>query len=539
MLRKQSLVQGAFILTAGALISRALGGLYRFILPVLLGGGEQGAYGVGLYGYAYQIYVVALTISTVGLPLAISKLVSQRLAENDHKGAIEVFIASRRLLAVLGLSLTVLLMLTAPLFNRFLDPNAIVSIYAVAPAVFLVSYMSAYRGLFQGLQIMTPYAASQVYEQIIRIVTILGGVVLLLPYGIQWAAAGANFGAVTGAAVALLYLMLIYARHGSELQAPRRGERWQWRQRPRDVIREVLQLAIPISLAGLAYPLFGLVDLLIMPIRLQAMGFSTEEATAAYGALTQLAGPFVNVPLSFTTGFALALVPAIAESAAQRHAEGIRYRTGAALRMALLVTLPAVGGLMVLARELTIVLYNYPAAGRPLMVLAGAAVFIGIQQMSSGVLQGLGVPMVPVRNLMIGVVVKAVLTWVLGGLHRWETEGVALATVVGFAVSGILNLVSVKKLAGGLGLEWSRVGKMLGATVVMSLIVIAAKFALPPVTTRSMAAAMVTLLLVAAGVIGYALAVLILGGITEKDFDHFSRLQPLVRRLRRWGLLKP
>lgn len=538
MLQKQSLLQGAFILTAGALISRALGGLYRFILPALLGGGEQGAYGVGLFGYAYQIYTVALTISTVGLPLAISKLVSQRLAEDDHHGAMEVFFASRRLLGILGFVLTVLLILGGSLFERFIDPKAILSIYAVAPAVFLVSYMSAYRGLFQGMQIMTPYAASQIYEQIVRIVTILGAAIVLLPFGIEWAAAGANFGAVTGALVALAYLTFIYSRHQAELYAPPRGERLKWRRTRWEVIREVLGLAIPVSLAGLAYPLFGLVDLLFVPIRLQAVGFSIEEATTAYGALTQQAGPFVNVPLSFTTGFALALVPAIAEAAARREAEGVRRRTGAALRMALLITLPAVAGLMLLARELTTVLYNYPEAGGPLMVLAAAAVFIGIQQMSSGVLQGLGAPMVPVRNLLAGVATKAILTWYLAVIPGWGVEGVALATVFGFAVSGILNLASVSRRAGGLGLERSRVVRMVMATVVMGLVVWTLREWLPPVDGRSWTAIITLAVLVATGSVIYGLAILLLGGITAQDVEPFSRLRPVIQRLRAWGLLK-
>ncbi|HEY8449756.1 MAG TPA: oligosaccharide flippase family protein, partial [Bacillota bacterium] len=128
MLQKDSLIRGAFILTAGALLSRALGGIYRFILPTLLGGGEQGAYGVGLFGYAYQIYVVALTISSVGLPLAISKLVSQRLAEGDEVGAHEVFQASRTLLGGLGLVFTLLLMAFAPWLAQLLDPNALYSL---------------------------------------------------------------------------------------------------------------------------------------------------------------------------------------------------------------------------------------------------------------------------------------------------------------------------------------------------------------------------------------------------------------------------
>ncbi|HEY8450126.1 MAG TPA: polysaccharide biosynthesis C-terminal domain-containing protein, partial [Bacillota bacterium] len=379
---------------------------------------------------------------------------------------------------------------------------------------------------------------SQVYEQIVRIVTIIASAILLLPYGIPWAAAGANFGAVSGAVVALVYLMALYGRYRTTLAPREHQARWRPRRRRRDIIAEVLGLAVPISLAGLAFPLFGLVDLLFMPMRLQAAGFSAEEATTAYGALTQQAAPFINIPLSFTTGFALALVPAVAEAAAVRQLERVRRLTGTALRIALLIALPAVAGLMVLARDLTTVLFDYPEAGGPLFVLAMAAVFIGVQQMSSGVLQGLGQPMVPVRNLFAGVATKAVLTWTLAVWPGWEVEGVALATVIGFAVSGLLNLVSVWRRAGGLGLTLGDLTRMVAAAAVMGTLVHLARPLLPAVTGPSLPGLLTVGTLVALGIVVYGLAALRFGGVTSQDFEHFRRLEPLARRLRAWGLLR-
>src|SRR5690606_35633087 len=216
LLHKDSLVRGAFILAAGSLLSRGLGAVYRLLLPMLVGGGQQGAYALGLYNYSYRIYSVALVLSTVGLPLAVSRLVSQRLAQDDGAGARRVFTAARGLLAAVGLVITLGLAAVAPGFARTVDPNALYPILAIAPAVFLVSLMSAYRGLFQGMQVMTPYAVSQVVEQIVRVATILAAAVLLLPWGIPAAMAGASFGAVTGAAAAFVYLWYTIRRHRAE-----------------------------------------------------------------------------------------------------------------------------------------------------------------------------------------------------------------------------------------------------------------------------------------------------------------------------------
>src|SRR5690606_15034026 len=238
---------GAFILAAGSLLSRGLGAVYRLLLPILVGGGEQGAYALGLYNYSYRIYSVALVLSTVGLPLAVSRLVSQRLARGDGAGVRQVFAAARFLLAGLGLAFTLGLVAVAPLFARAVDPNALYPILAIAPAVFMVSIMSAYRGLFQGMQVMTPYAVSQVVEQIVRVATILAAAVLLLPWGIPAAMAGASFGAVTGAAAALIYLGSKVRRHRAEfdrvLAAGQPAPPTPWG----GIMREIMALAIPIS----------------------------------------------------------------------------------------------------------------------------------------------------------------------------------------------------------------------------------------------------------------------------------------------------
>src|SRR5579875_3788342 len=200
-MRRASFLRGALILVAGSLASRGLGAVYRFILPSLMGGGEQAAYGMGLFGMAYPIYTGILDLSAVGVPLAISKRVAENVARGQHGAATRVFRVAFGILAVVGLVFSGLLALVAKPYARYvtLDPNAAISILAIAPAIFFASLEIGYRGFFQGMQHMAPQSVSQVVEQLVRILTMFALAVLLLPHGIEYAAAGASFGAVTGA----------------------------------------------------------------------------------------------------------------------------------------------------------------------------------------------------------------------------------------------------------------------------------------------------------------------------------------------------
>lgn len=529
--RRDSFLRGALILAGGTLLSRALGAVYRFVLPNLWGGGELAVYGMGLFGLATYPYIVALTLSSMGIPLAVSKLVAERVGRGDVAAAWRVFAVARSTLAALGLTLTLVMVATAPVFGRYYNPDAVPSILAVAPAVLLVSVMSAYRGLFQGLRIMTPYAVSQVVEQIARVVTILAAGALLLPFGIAYAAAGASFGAVAGAVVGLAYVAAALRR----LPLPRGDAGGAAGTRPpaTRVLAELVRLAVPLSLAGLAYPLVLLVDTLVVPLRLQHAGLDQVAATTAYGSITQIATPLVNVPTAFTTGIALSLMPAVAEAQALGQRARVRRLAEAAFRVTLLLTVPMAAGLAVLARELPAVIFAYPEAAPAIRVLAPAAVFLGIQQMSSAVLQGMGLTHLPVRNLLAAVVLKAVLTWTLTASHG--VVGAAVASVLGFLAAGALNLSTVFRHLGALSDTPAALVKPLAASAAMAVAARAAVDAAEPVLGLTLA----TGLGVAAGAAVYGLVLLAIGGVREEDFDTIPRYgQRLAALLKRLGLLR-
>lgn len=526
------------MLAVGGLLSRGLGAIYRIILPMLFG--PEKDYAMGLLQYSMGVYVVALTLSSMGIPLAIAKLVSERLARNDQPGAIRVFQLAGRVLAVLGLVFTLAMVGAAFYFQQVYDPKALYSMLAVAPAIFVVSIMSAYRGLFQGLQNMTPFAASQVIEQIIRIVTMFALAIVLLPLGVQYATAGASFGAATGAVAALIYLLIVYRRVRPQLfSVPAQGV-----SAPEPagyLIRELLRLSIPMSLAALAFPLFALVDTVLVPLRLHVLGTATEAATAALGVLNQMAMPFINLPLVITTALALSVVPAVSEALADGSFQRVRQIAAAGQRVTLLISLPAAAGLALLAREIPQVLWNAPHVGEPLRILAPAALFIGIQQVSSGTLQGLGEPMIPVRNLMSGVVVKLALTWFLTVQPTLGINGAAMASTAGFLTAAVLNLASVQRQLKDKTMLLTDVWRTGAAVIVMAGTVMVTKGALAGWLNGAgrMQASAALALIIAAGAVGYGLAALLLGCIRHDDLELMGKPgRQLGELLRRWRLLR-
>jgi len=212
--KKGSFIKGAAILTAAGLTARVMGFAYRVILTRIIG-----AEGMGLYQMAYPIYTVLLVVSRSGIPVALAKLIADKIAANKKKEAYKIFKVARKMSFIVGLVISIIMALSAkPLISLLsLDPRSYYAVLAISPAIFVVSVMASYRGFFQGLQDMVPTAKSQILEQFIRMITMVGLVIFLVPYGLDYAAAGASFGAVSGAFGGLLILLYIYAKRKEKI----------------------------------------------------------------------------------------------------------------------------------------------------------------------------------------------------------------------------------------------------------------------------------------------------------------------------------
>jgi len=389
--------RGAAILAGAGFISKLLGALYRIPLARLLGGE-----GMGLYQMAYPIYTVVLSLSTAGIPVAISILVAERLALGDISGAKRIFRVALLLMAGTGAAFSFLVFNNASfLAERVLhEPRAYYAIAAIAPAIFFASVVSVLRGYFQGFQQMKPTALSQVVEQLVRVATVLLLAWWLLPAGIEWSAAGAAFGAVTGGVVALVVLVLIYRRFRPTTRIRQKRDDFSSGS-TMGLMGRMLVIALPLSLGGMVMPLMQAIDAVIVPLRLQVAGYSAARSVELFGQLTGMAGTLLNLPAIMTMAIATSLVPAVSEAVSLRKLGMVQNHLRTSLRATLLFVFPAACGLWVLASPIGVLLYDLEEVGQSLMALAPGVIFLGLYQVSSGSLQGLGKPYIPAGNLLV------------------------------------------------------------------------------------------------------------------------------------------
>lgn len=515
-MQPQSFLRGAFTLAIAGLVVKLLGAFYRIPFTRLVG-----SEGVGLYQMAYPIYITLIALSTSGVPIAISMLVAEKGARDDRFGARQVFLLALVFLSLIGLLLTFGLYHSAHYLAESVlgDARAYYSLVSITPAILVISVASAFRGYFQGWQLMWPTAVSEIVEQCIRVATVFWASYVLLPRGVEFAAAGAAFGAFTGGCGGLLVLccVLLWFERDLHRQFPPRG--WSRALSLLDgagqLMKRLLAFALPVSASSLVLPLVQTIDAIIIPHRLQVAGFSFHQATAMFGELSGMAGTLVYLPAIFTVSLAASLIPNIAASLVHGRTREINAQVATAIRITILFCLPAAIGLMVLATPLATLLFADQHAGVVTAWLAPAAFFSGLQQTTSGILQGVGSTWSPVLNLLAGCLVKILFNYYLTVVPGMGVKGAALGSVAGLLLASILNFWSLRVITGYRGPSFCLPRPLLAATIMGAAVWGLYHFFLP------FGNLMATLTAMGGGMVSYLVALLLLGELN-------------IIRIRRW-----
>lgn len=530
---KDTFLKGALILTVAGVVVKLIGSVNRILLSRLLGGE-----GIGLYQMAYPIYLLALSVSSAGIPVAISIIVAERLALSDYRGANRVFRISLAVLTITGIMFTFLLYFGAGwlIENHFVrDQRAYYAIAALAPAIFFVTVLSSYRGYFQGLQMMTPTAVSQIMEQFVRVVTMIVLAYMLLPRGLEFAAAGASFGAGPGAVAGLSVLFYFYWRHKKGFQTQMENQPYFKQEPSYRIIARIVKLALPVSLANIMLPVVSNIDLLIVPARLEVAGYTVEQATELFGYLTGMAVALINLPTILTASLAASLVPAVSEALTLGNRERIYQRTATAMRIANLLTIPSFAGMCLLATPISQMLYGTPNAGTSIAILSLGIFLLGLQQVTTGVLQGLGHTTIPLVNMILSAVVKVIMSWTLTAIPELGIKGAAWATNADFGVAALLNMYFVHRYV-GFSIHIKDTLKAVAATMVMGGAVL---LTYDTVNSHLLSNTISTLLAILVGSTVYGIVLLLLGGVGERDIERIPKVgSKLVRFLSRFGILK-
>ncbi|HLN64904.1 MAG TPA: polysaccharide biosynthesis protein [Symbiobacteriaceae bacterium] len=502
-------MRGAILITLAQLVTKVLGAIHRPVAQHFIGDA-----GLALATPPSNAYYTILAVSSVGLNVAISRLVSDRLALEDYRGARKVFQVAARMLVISGIIFSVLFALGAHWMAAYQEvPDSWLGFLVLSPALFFVALLCVFRGLYQGMQQMQESALSQVVEQVARVSLSLA-IIAVVSHNVRWGAAAFNAGNPIGIFLAVCYFVWIYFRQRPTANwttvAP--GVESYENESVSSLMGKILAIAAPLAFMGAVLPVMGMVDTKFVVQQLTAQGVSQNLAEQAQAWLAN-AGTLRDLPTILTTAFYISLVPSIAEAFATDRLDQARYRTATAFRMTLLIGIPATVGLLVGARDVYGVLYK--GTGYTVLApLALSTIFMMLQQTASGALQGMGRIWLSVRNMLIGVVVKIGLTWWLAGIPSLQERGAALATVACFVVAASLQLWALREHMGfTLNLRQEAL-RPLTASALMGVAIWATSSLLHRVLPSPRIAGV---LVIGLGGLVYLVALMAMGGLTMAD----------------------
>ena len=530
--KKQSFLGGAAILAAAVAIVKLIGAFYKLPLNNILGD-----VGKTYFNTAYEIYNVLLTISTAGLPLAISKLTSQAHAQGRENEKRKIFRTAIWLFFALGLAGSLLMFFGAEQLAGFQNNEmAAQPIRALAPAVFCVCLLACMRGYTQGQGNMTPTAVSQVLEALCKvgIGLPLAWYVLQVGFGLDIGAAGAILGVTVGTVISMCFLIVYLVTHRN------RTESLDVPSGSGQVMKQILAIGIPITLSNSAMSIITLIDTKIILGRLQSGLGLTEVAASALKGQYSYAMDMVNMVASFVYPVTMSLIPFAAAALARKDYSGANRTISVAFRLLAMLALPAGIGLCVLSTPIMVLVLpaQYEgalAAGPHLRVLGIATIFVCLMILTNAILQTYGKEKVPIVTVIIGGIVKIVMNYILVGNPDINIHGAPVSTLCCYATIVALNLFFVWKYSP----EKPHYIQLFAKPVLASVLMGGAAWAVYGFVNRALAGshsayganAIATMVGICAGVVAYAILVIALRILRAEDVRSIPHGEKLVKLL--------
>ncbi|WP_456274911.1 stage V sporulation protein B [Bacillus sp. AK031] len=432
-------LKGTMILMGAALITRILGFINRIVVARFIG--EEG---VGLFMMAFPTLILVITITQMGLPVAISKSVAEAEVQGDIKKVKKILAVSLAITISLSMIFTPALILLAPYLSEtlFTDSRTYYPLVAIAPIIPIVAISSVIRGYFQGRQNMKPAAISQVIEQVVRICLIALMTKAFLPYGIQYAAAGAMAASVIGELASLLYMFTAFKL---KKKFKVRRNFFKSVKSGRKTLNELLSVALPTTGSRMIGSISWFFEPIVVAHSLALAGVATSLATKQYGSLTGFALPLLFLPSFITVSLSTSLVPAVSEANKQNNFLLIEHRLSQALRFCLITGGIAVVLLFVFADPLMTVMYGSNSGAGFIMVMAPFFLFYYYQGPLQAVLQALDLARAAMINSLIGAVVKTGIIFILASQPAFGIYGAALGIVTGIMLVTMLHFATILK----------------------------------------------------------------------------------------------
>ncbi len=440
--KKQTFLHGTALLAMATAVVKVIGALYKIPLNAIIG--EQG---FGYFNTAYEIYNVLLMISTAGLPVAMSRMISQASSLGNYRQVRKIYTTARAIFLTLGLISAVLMTGFCKQLAAFQEqPDAWAAIGFLGPSAFLICLMSTYRGFFQGQSNMKPTSVSQVLEAAVKLVVGIAAASLIKFYtdSIPLAAGGAILGVTVSCLVSSFYLNHCFRKAYKDLPV---GE--DTAESGKAIAKGLLAIAIPITIGSA-----GLQILTVLETKIymgQLLEFMSQDAADIQKGIYNMTQTIFNMPCAFITPITISIIPAITAQITTGDGKGAKATEESAARITALISMPCAVGLLVLAEPVTALLGGYSGeklvlATRLMQILSVCIVFNATVLLTNAIMQAHGHVNLPVINMFIGGFLKLGAVFILSGNPHIGIMGTPVGSLLCYLSITVLNLITARRV---------------------------------------------------------------------------------------------
>lgn len=545
-MKKQNFLQGALILMAASLIVKVFGAIFKIPLTNIIG-----VSAMAYFNTAYSFYVIFYMISTAGIPVALSKMISSADAKGNKKEVDKIFKVAYILFFILGLAGSLFMITFAKKYSGYVKLSGLeYAITAITPTLFFMCITSAYRGYFQGMKNMAPTAISQVIGAIGKL--FLGLIVAIIAVNLgapdHMVAAYTILGITVGSIGSTLFLS-IYKKISDKKSVDFELSTQQVTPSGK-LLKELIEIAIPITLSATILSLTNTIDTTFMVRRLAYAGTAVKEATKIMGAYTSMSVPLFNLTPNLIYPFAISVIPSITAMHVNRRTEDARNTISSTFRIASLISIPCSLGLSIFARPIVSLLYDSKdtillpfqneevsainVAAEMLSILSIAIFFVAMVSVTNGVLQAYGKEKLTIISTTLGILFKVVLNYVLIGTKSINYYGAPLSTLVCYFVITALNFYFLVKYCG----YYPKVIQTVLKPLASALIGVGASAFIYKLIFEKLGASLSTVISIFIAAILYFVIIFAIKGVDKEDIRMLPKGDKLVNLLTKLNFLR-
>lgn len=535
---KKVFMSGVAVMTLSTAIVKIIGLLYK--IPML---SYLGTEGMAFFNAAYDIYTMFYMISTAGLPVAVSIMISENRVRGNVRNIKRIYHVTLALFFIIGSAGMLSMMFGSELFSELIKiDEASYCIIAIAPTLFLICISSAMRGYFQGHQIMTPTAVSQVIEALGKLVIglLMAAYALKKGYSIPVVASFAVLGLTIGVAISMLYLLLtkfLFRITGKQSRITQ--DSGLLPENNSTILGNLIKLSIPITVSSSVMGLARLVDTALISSRLQHIGFAQSVANSFYGAYSTLVVPIYNLPPAIITGIALSLVPMLAAAIESKSKEKESMVLSSSLRICSLFAMPCSVGICLFSKPILELIFSgqheaieiaYPL----LSILGISVIFACLMTVTNAILQAYKQERKPIISMAVGAVVKIVFDYILIGIEEINIYGAPISTFLCNAAVMTMNFYFIRKYAS----SFDGIIKLFYRPLLASVISIGASFGLYAfVVSRFGISKTFTIVFIGLAAMLYVLAAMIFKAVDGDDIKILPKGEKIYSLLHKMKLI--